>query len=156
MKTIILTGLLLAGLLAGCKNVGSNARSAPAGGRLLVAAQDYLYYCPVYFAGHATPLYGIIEKLWVPWYGSTERMGLSAVDDKEPIEMLRRRGYQVVRPGDVSMTIQLGSDRPFSLALNHSRAHPEPSSPRRNNSWTRFLGRAACSPSATEPNARSP
>lgn len=92
--------------------VTPDARRHGIGGRLLEAAQDYLYYCPVYFAGHAAPLYGIIEKLWVPWYGSTERMGLSAVDDKEPIEWLRRRGYQVVRPGDVSMMLQLGQDRP--------------------------------------------
>lgn len=77
------------------------------GQRLLTAAENYLYYCPIYFAAQDAPLYGIIEKLWVPWYGSTERMGVSAVHDRELIEWLGRRGYQVHNPGDVSMLATL-------------------------------------------------
>ncbi len=77
------------------------------GNRLLKAAESYLYYCPVYFAWQTAPFYGIIERLWVPWYGSTERMGVSAVHDKPLIDWLSKRGYQVVHPGDVSMLVSL-------------------------------------------------
>ena len=48
------------------------------GMRLLNAAENYLYYCPMYFAAQNAPFYGIIERLWVPWYGSTESMAISA------------------------------------------------------------------------------
>ena len=83
------------------------------GERLLTAAENYLYYCPAYFAAQTTPFYGIIEKLWVPWYGSTERMGVSATHDKELVEWLSRRGYQVIHPGDVSLVADLhGRERP--------------------------------------------
>ena len=77
------------------------------GSRLLTAAEDYLYYCPVYFAAQNAPFYGIIEKLWVPWYGSTERMGVSAVKDGDLVAWLGRRGYGVVDAGDVSMVASL-------------------------------------------------
>ena len=89
-------------------------RAAHIGGSLLAAAEDYLYYCPVYFADQATPFYGIAEKLWVPWYGSTERMGISAVKDTELIAWLTRHRYTVVDPGDVSM-----------LANLHDRERPQ-------------------------------
>ena len=56
--------------------VAPEHRAARLGDRLLTAAENYLYYCPAYFAAQTTPFYGIIEKLWVPWYGSTERMGV--------------------------------------------------------------------------------
>ncbi len=85
------------------------------GQRLLVAAEDYLYYCPVYFASQEAPFYGVIEKLWVPWYGSTERMGISAVNDKALVDWLSGRGYQVAQPGDVSM-----------IAALHERERPVP------------------------------
>lgn len=78
------------------------------GHRLLSAAEDYLYYCPVYFAAQNAPFYGILERLWAPWYGSTERMGVSAVNDKELIGWLGKRGYHVTRPGDVTMSAALG------------------------------------------------
>ena len=77
------------------------------GHRLLGAAEDYLYYCPVYFAAQNAPFYGILERLWAPWYGSTERMGVSAVNDKELIAWLGKRGYHVTRPGDVAMSTAL-------------------------------------------------
>ena len=77
------------------------------GHRLLSAAEDYLYYCPVYFAAQNAPFYGILERLWAPWYGSTERMGVSAVNDKELIAWLGKRGYHVTRPGDVTMSTAL-------------------------------------------------
>jgi GNAT superfamily N-acetyltransferase len=88
-------------------------RQQRVGGRLLMAAEDYLRACPVYFAGQSAPLYGIIEKLWAPWYGSTERMGVSAIHAAGWIEWLLRRGYTVVNPGDVSLA-----------ALLHERERP--------------------------------
>lgn len=88
------------------------------GSRLLCAAEDYLYYCPVYFAAQNTPFYGITEKLWVPWYGSTERMGVSAVKDQELVAWLGNRGYVVVEPGDVSMLASLHDrERPADPGL---------------------------------------
>ena len=88
------------------------------GNRLLRAAESYLYYCPVHFAWQTAPFYGIIEKLWVPWYGSTERIGVSVVHDKALIEWLGQRGYQVVRPGDVSMLASLAErKRPAEAGL---------------------------------------
>lgn len=83
--------------------VAPEARGHGLGDRLLCAAEDYLYYCPTYFAGQTVPFYGIIESLWVPWYGSTERMGVSATNDTELIAWLAKRGYQTVCPGDISM-----------------------------------------------------
>jgi ribosomal protein S18 acetylase RimI-like enzyme len=77
------------------------------GNQLLRAAEDYLYYCPAYFAGQTVPCYGILESLWVPWYGSTERMGISASHDKDLVTWLGARHYQVVNPGDVSMLASL-------------------------------------------------
>jgi ribosomal protein S18 acetylase RimI-like enzyme len=87
--------------------VDQDFRGQHIGSRLLTAAEDYLYYCPVYFAGQTEPFYGIIESLWAPWYGSTERMGLSAVNDEELVAWLGRRSYQVTNPGDVSMAANL-------------------------------------------------
>ncbi len=93
--------------------VAPEHRLGRVGARLLNAAEGYLYYCPVYFAAQTTPFYGIIEKLWVPWYGSTERMGVSASADKDLIDWLSRRSYHVVQPGDVSMIADLhGRERP--------------------------------------------
>jgi GNAT superfamily N-acetyltransferase len=77
------------------------------GDQLLTAAEDYLYYCPTHFAGQNVPCYGIKESLWVPWYGSTERMGVSASSDSDLIAWLSTRSYQVVNPGDVSMLANL-------------------------------------------------
>jgi ribosomal protein S18 acetylase RimI-like enzyme len=82
-------------------------RGSGLGNRLLKAAEDYLYYCPVHFAWETTPFYGIIERLWVPWYGSTERMAISAVRDKELIAWLGRHSYVPVDPGDISLAAML-------------------------------------------------
>jgi ribosomal protein S18 acetylase RimI-like enzyme len=88
------------------------------GSQLLAAAEDYLYYCPVYFAAQNAPFYGIVEKLWVPWYGSTERMGVSAAKDVDLIAWLGRRGYSVVDAGDVSMAASLHDlERPHAPDL---------------------------------------
>jgi len=93
-------------------------RQGNLGSRLLTEAEDYLYYCPVYFAAQNVPFYGILEKLWVPWYGSTERMGVSAVKDGDLVAWLSRRGYGVVDAGDVSMVASLHDlERPHAPDL---------------------------------------
>jgi GNAT superfamily N-acetyltransferase len=88
-------------------SVAPNSRERGLGQQLLGAAEDYLYYCPTYFAGQNVPCYGILESLWVPWYGTTERMGISASHDKDLIAWLGARSYQIVNPGDVSMLASL-------------------------------------------------
>ncbi len=93
-------------------------RGERTGSRLLREAEDYLYYCPAYFAAQSTPFYGIIERLWVPWYGSTERMGVSAVKDAALVAWLSCRNYVVVDPGDVSMLASLHQrERPVDPGL---------------------------------------
>jgi ribosomal protein S18 acetylase RimI-like enzyme len=105
------------------------------GDRLLSAAESHLYYCPVYFAAQTTPFYGIIEKLWVPWYGSTKRMGISATHDKDLIDWLSRRHYQVTHPGDVSLAADLhGRERPTDPGLTERGLRVVPISER--SPWT--------------------
>ncbi len=104
--------------------VAPEMRGMRLGSKLLMAAENYLYYCPVYFAAHTTPFYGIIEKLWMPWYGSTERMGISATNDRELVEWLGRRNYHPTRPGDVSMVATLhGRERPADPGLSAHGLH---------------------------------
>jgi GNAT superfamily N-acetyltransferase len=76
------------------------------GSRLLRAAENWLYYCPVYVGGPAQPCYGTTEGPCPPFFGSTQRMGVS-VQDSLLINFLAHRGYHVVEPGDVSMTLKL-------------------------------------------------
>ena len=83
--------------------VAPEVRGREVGNTLLTAAEDYLYYCPIYFAAYDAPFYGILERLWAPWYGSTEHMAVSAVNDKELVAWLAAHSYQAVSPGDVSL-----------------------------------------------------
>jgi GNAT superfamily N-acetyltransferase len=84
------------------------------GGRLLAAAENWLYYCPVYAASHAQPCYGTVEGPRPPFFGSSERMGIGA-RDSELLGFLARRGYAVVDPGDVSLRLAL-APRPAPTA----------------------------------------
>lgn len=84
------------------------------GARLLAAAENWLYYCPVYAASHAGPCYGIVEGPRPPFFGSSERLGLSA-QDGALLAFLAHRGYAVVDPGDVSMRLAL-TPRPAPVA----------------------------------------
>jgi GNAT superfamily N-acetyltransferase len=83
--------------------VAPERRRQGVGSRLLRAAENYLYYCPVHFASRSAPFYGIVESLQGPWRGSTEYMGLSALHDRELAEWLGKRGFSATDPGDVSL-----------------------------------------------------
>ena len=76
------------------------------GSRLLKAAENWLYYCPVHFAGQSVPCYGNVEGPRPPLFGSTQRMGVDT-GDKDLLHFLANRGYAVVDPGDVSMSVDL-------------------------------------------------
>jgi GNAT superfamily N-acetyltransferase len=76
------------------------------GSRLLRAAENWLYYCPVFVGGPAQPCYGTIEGPRPPFFGSTQRMGIS-VHDTLLLTFLARRGYHVMDPGEVSMQLAL-------------------------------------------------
>lgn len=76
------------------------------GSRLLRAAENWLYYCPVHVGGPAQPCYGTIEGPRPPFFGSTQRMGIR-VHDTLLINFLAHRGYHIVDPGDVSMRLRL-------------------------------------------------
>jgi GNAT superfamily N-acetyltransferase len=78
------------------------------GSRLLRAAENWLYYCPVYIGGPAQPCYGTVEGPRPPFFGSTQQLGISA-HDSTLIHFLSHRGYHVVDPGDVSMRLTLTS-----------------------------------------------
>ncbi len=77
------------------------------GSRLLKLAENWLYYCPVHVADHLMPCYGAIEGLRPPFFGSSERMGISATDS-ETIRFFARRGYGSTDVGDVSMRLAVG------------------------------------------------
>jgi GNAT superfamily N-acetyltransferase len=76
------------------------------GSRLLRAAENWLYYCPVHVGGPAQPCYGTVEGPRPPFFGSSQSMGVS-VQDRLLIHFLAYRGYRVVDPGDVSMRLPL-------------------------------------------------
>jgi ribosomal protein S18 acetylase RimI-like enzyme len=98
--------------------VDPDYRKARLGARLLSAAENYLYYCPIYFAAQNAPFYGIMERLWAPWYGSTESMAISAVNDRELVAWLGKRGYRASRPGDVTLSASLtGREQPADPGL---------------------------------------
>jgi hypothetical protein len=92
-------------------------RLARAGHRppLLQAAENWLYYCPIYLATETTPLYGSVEGPRPPLFGSSQRMGVSLRSDRPLIDWLARRGYAVVEPGDVSLARELDGSLPAAV-----------------------------------------
>jgi GNAT superfamily N-acetyltransferase len=76
------------------------------GSRLLRAVENWLYYCPVYVGGPAQPCYGTIEGPRPPFFGGSQRMGVSA-RDTSLLNFLAYRGYHVVDPGEISMRLDL-------------------------------------------------
>lgn len=80
------------------------------GSRLLQAAENWLYYCPVHIGGDGMACYGLLEGPMPPFFGSTDRLAIDAAGAVEEIELVRflaRRGYAVDDAGDVSMVLAL-------------------------------------------------
>ena len=94
--------------------VAPSHRRQGVGARLLAAAENWLYYCPVYVGSHAQPCYGTVEGPRAACFFSSERMGVSA-HDADLLAFLAHRGYRVVDPGDVSLRLAL-SPRPVPSA----------------------------------------
>jgi GNAT superfamily N-acetyltransferase len=76
------------------------------GSRLLRAAENWLYYCPVHVGGPTQPCYGTVEGPRPPFFGSTQQLGIS-VHDTLLINFLAHRGYRITDPGTVSMRLKL-------------------------------------------------
>jgi GNAT superfamily N-acetyltransferase len=74
------------------------------GERLLRAAENWLYYCPVFVASQAQPCYGALEAPRPPFFGSTQRMGIAA-GESELIRFLAHRGYRAHDPGEISLRL---------------------------------------------------
>lgn len=81
-------------------------RNQGIGSRLLQAAENWLYYCPVDIGGQALPCYGGVEGPRAPFFGTPQHLGVSA-RDTDLLRFLSRRGYAVVQPGDVSLTLDV-------------------------------------------------
>lgn len=88
--------------------VHPSARHQGVGSRLIQAAENWLYYCPVLVGWPGTPAYGTVEGYHAPFFGSSEHMGVSAVD-ASLTRFLSRRGYRVAGAGDVSMVLDLAA-----------------------------------------------
>lgn len=86
--------------------VRPQSRRRGVGGRLLHAAEKYLYYCPVYVASLGQPCYGGVEGPRAPFFGSSEHMAISA-RESDLISFFSRRGYQPFEPGSISMSLEL-------------------------------------------------
>ena len=81
------------------------------GGRLMQAAENWLYYCPVHITGETLPCYGTIEGPKPPFFGSTERLGIAA-EETDLLHFLASRGYAIRDAGDVTMTLDIAKHRP--------------------------------------------
>ena len=88
--------------------VHPSARSQGVGSRLIQAAENWLYYCPVLVGWPGTPAYGTVEAYHAPFFGSSEHMGVGA-RDASLTRFLSRRGYRVAGVGDVSMVLDLAA-----------------------------------------------
>lgn len=75
------------------------------GARLLRAAENWLYYCPIFVASQAQPCYGTLEAPQSPFFGSTQRLGISP-SDGDLIRFLAHRGYRPHDPGEVSLRLE--------------------------------------------------
>ncbi len=91
--------------------VRPDAREQGLGSRLLQAAESRLYYCPVHVGEEALPCYGTLEALRPPFFGTSERMGVSA-RNRTLIDFLGKRGYRTLDPGHVTMLLDLHAHPP--------------------------------------------
>ncbi len=89
--------------------VQPDARHQGVGSRLIQAVENWLYYCPVLVGWPGTPAYGTVETLRAPFFGSSEHMGVSALDGSLT-RFLSGRGYRISGAGDVSMVLDLAAD----------------------------------------------
>ena len=94
----------------GVLHVAPSYRKQGLGSRLLKAAENWLYYCPVHFVSQSTPCYGCAEGPRPPFFGSTQRMGVNT-KDSELLHFLANRGYSVIDPGEISLTAELNGAR---------------------------------------------
>lgn len=78
------------------------------GSRLLQAAENWLYYCPVYVGAAGQACYGTVEGPRPPLFGSTQALTLD-MRDTATIQFFARHGYRVHEPGDVSMRLEMQS-----------------------------------------------
>ncbi len=90
----------------GVLHVAPDYRKQGIGSQLLKAAENFLYYCPIHFVSQSTPCYGCVEGPRPPFFGSTQRMGVKT-KDTELLHFLANRGYNIVDPGDISLTAEL-------------------------------------------------
>lgn len=92
------------------------------GGRLLQAAESWLYYCPVYVGVQDPPCYGNRDGVLPPLFGPSGVPGLG-MGDRASINFFAHRGYRSVGVGDVSMgrSLQGGDDRLAHPSLLPSR-----------------------------------
>lgn len=86
--------------------VDSAYRRQGIGSSLLRTAENWLYYCPVHVGGPAQPCYGTVEGPRPPFFGSSQRLGIS-IRDSSLINFLAHHGYHVTDPGDISMRLKL-------------------------------------------------
>ncbi len=81
-------------------------RAQGIGSRLLQAAENWLYYCPVFVGHFSQPCYGSVEGPRPPLFGSSQHMAISA-RETALIHFLARRGYRAVEAGDVTLAAEL-------------------------------------------------
>lgn len=79
-------------------------RNQGIGTRLLQAAENWLYYCPIYVGAAGQACYGAVEGPRSPLFGSTQALTIDATDTAT-IRFFARHGYRAFEPGDVSMRL---------------------------------------------------
>ena len=86
--------------------VQPQSRTQGVGSRLLQAAENWLYYCPVFVGDRGQPCYGSVEGPRPPLFGSAQHMAISA-RETPLIHFLAKRGYRAVDAGDVTLAAEL-------------------------------------------------
>jgi ribosomal protein S18 acetylase RimI-like enzyme len=74
------------------------------GSRLLRAAENFLYYCPVYVGAASVPCYGRETGHFAPLFGPSGVPALG-MQDLDMINFLAHRGYRSAGLGDVTLAL---------------------------------------------------